>query len=118
MQPERRVMTGREDHPQRRRPAGEQEIQLCQCPGLEQLVQVVDDEQDGLVERVRPGSEPHDDRFAVEFGRWREILDRPVHADDATQRLDNRQPEPLRIALVAVDGYPGGSLAQARGLDP
>ena len=118
MEPERRIMAGRQDHTKLGRPAGKQKLQLGKCAGLEQLVQVVDDEQDGLVERTRPGRDARDDGFAVDLGRWTEILDRLLHAGGAAQRLDDRQPEVLDIALVALDGHPGGSLAQTGGLDP
>ena len=118
MQPERRIVAGREDHTELGWPAGEQKLQLRQCPGLEQLVQVVDDEQNGHVERARSGRDALDDGFAVEVGRWAELFDWSMHADGATQRLDDRQPEVLSIAFVALDGYPGSSLAQTGGLDP
>ncbi len=118
VEPERRIVAGREDHTDLRRPAGKQKLQLCKRSRLEQLVQVVDDEQDGLVEQTRPGRDARDDGFAVDRGRWTEILDRLRHAGDAAQRLDDRQPEVLPIALVAFDGHPGGSLAQTGGLDP
>ena len=65
-----------------------------------------------------PDDDALDDGFAVESGRRAEILDRPLHAGDAAQRLDDRQPEVLPIALVAFDGHPGGPLAQTGGLDP
>ena len=53
MEPEGRIVAGRQDHAQLRRPAGEQELQLRLRVRREQLVQVVDDEHDGLVERAR-----------------------------------------------------------------
>ena len=60
----------------------------------------------------RSSSDSLDDGFSVEFGRWREILDWTLHADGTAQRLDDRQPEALPIALVALDGT-GGNVVMA-----
>ena len=52
MQPERRIVAGRQDHTELGWPPREQLLELRQRIRIEQLVQVVDDEQDGLLERA------------------------------------------------------------------
>ncbi len=81
-------------------------------------MQIVDDEQEGFVERSRSVDDSRLDRIAIEARRGSEIVDRPLHAGRSPQRLHDGEPEPLLVALVALDGDPGSPLAQARSLDP
>ena len=118
MEPERRIVASREDHSQLWRPAVEQHFERRQRPGLEQVMQIVDDEQEGFVERSGAVDDSLHDANTVEAGGWSEIVDRAPHAGGSPQRLHDSEPEPLLIALVALDGDPCRPLAHARSLDP
>ena len=100
------------------RPAGEQALELRERLGRAQLVQVVDHEHDRLVQRAELGDQALDDRVAVELRRRRELLDEPVRAGGGAQLLDHREPEPLRVALAALDRHPGDAIAEAGVVDP
>ena len=118
MQSDRRIVAGRQDHPELRRPAGEQLLELRQRVRGEQLVQVVDHEHDGLLERAQPRDEAFEDGCAIESGRRGQLLDGPMLSGSAPQRIDDREPEALRVVLVALDRHERRPLAQAGGIEP
>ena len=112
-------MAGGQDHVQQPWPPREQELQLRLRIRRDQLVQIVDDEHDGLVERLElrdRGAAPT--RSPSNVRRWRELLHEPVAADRGAQPLDDRQPEALGVAFVALDRHPGRSCAEPRLVDP
>jgi hypothetical protein len=118
MEPDRRVVAGREDDPQARRPASEEALQLAVCLCGGELVEVVDHEHDLVVEPVKLGDEPVDERLAVELrgrGAW---LDQLFGVRDGAERIDDLEPEALQIELAAIDGHPRGPGREALGGDP
>jgi hypothetical protein len=81
-------------------------------------VQIVDHQHDRLVERVKVGQQPLDDGPAVKGRRADNPLHQLVLADGTGELIDDRQPEPLRVALAAVHRDPSDPIDQAFGLDP
>ena len=112
------VMAGGQDHVQQPWPPREQELQLRLRIRRDQLMQIVDHEHDGLVERLELRDETPHQPFAVERRRWRELLHEPVAADRGAQPLDDGQPEALGVAFVALHQHPGRSGSEARRIDP
>ena len=118
MEPQGGVMTGGQDHVQQSWPVREQELQLRLRIRRAQLVQIVDHEHDRLIERLELRDQAPHQPFAVELRRRRELLDEPVPADRGAQPLDDRQPEALGVAFVALHQHPGRSGAEPRFIDP
>ena len=118
MESQGRVMAGGQDHVQQPWPPREQELQLRLRIRRDQLVQVVDHEHDRLIERLELRDQAPHQPFAVELRRRRELLHEPVPADRGTQLLDDRQPEALGVAFVALHRHPGRSCAEPRFIDP
>ena len=114
MESQRWVMAGGEDHVQQWWPLREQELQVCLSIRRDQLLKIVDDEYDWRIERTELRDQPPHQRLAVEPWRWLERLNESVHADRGAQRLDDRQPEALGVAFVALHQHPGRSCAEAR----
>ena len=112
------VMAGGQDHVQQPWPPREQELQLRLRIRRDQLVQIVDHEHDGLIERLELRDEAPHEPVAVELRRRRELLHEAVPADRGAQPLDDRQPEALGVAFVALDQHPGCSCAEPRFIDP
>ena len=112
------VMARGQDDVEQPWPPCEQELELRLRIGREQLVQVVEHEHDGLIESLELRDEPPHQPVAVELRRRRELLHEPVAADRRTQLLDDRQPEVLGVAFVALHRHPGRAYAEARFADP
>ncbi len=112
------VMAGGKYHVQQPWPPREQELQLRLCIRRDQLMQIVDHKHDGFIERFELRDETPHQPFAVELRHWRELLHEPVPADRRAQPLDDRQPEVLGVAFVALHQHPGRSCAEARLIDP
>ncbi len=113
VQPQARLLARAQHHPQGRRPSRQQHFQPLARLGGPQLVQVVDDEHRGLLERREVRQQPLDQRFALEARRRVDPLNR---RHGGGERVDQREPEPLPVPLAALDEHPGG--AQSRILDP
>ena len=118
MQPKLRVAASQQHDPEQRRPASEQEFELRERLWRVQLVQIVDDEHDRLFQRAELREETLDDRFPVELRRRRQLLDERIGAGGAAQLLDDREPEPLGISLVPLDGDPRDPVGKSRIIDP
>ena len=118
MEAELWVSSRRQHHAQRRRDPGEEALQQPQRVGRAQLVEVVDHQHDGLLEPVEAGQQRLDDAVPAE-GRGRaDALDQALLVHRAGQRIDHRQPEVLRVLLVALDRHPGDGIARGAGPHP
>ena len=109
------VLARRQHHAQLRRQLGEEQLEQPQRLRRAQLVQIVDQQHDRPVQRPEVGQQPLDDRLAAERRRRSDALDGAIGAG---QRVDDRQPEALRIALAAFHGDRGDAIGDPRGLDP
>ena len=105
MEAERRVLAGPDDDPELGGTPGEQELQLCHRRGVEQLVQVVDDEHDGRIERAGAGHDPLDDLGPVQARGRDHVVERAVDVR-VPQRPDERQQEAPAVAFLALDRDP------------
>ena len=116
MQTERRIVARCEDHRELRRPAGEQQVQLRERLGLEQLVQVVDDEQDTRVEHARAATMRSTWPRRRSLARGRE----PRSARARLRHAARRRPKARTAADRALRARrsPGGSPAHPFGRDP
>ena len=59
-----------------------------------------------------------DHGLAAERRRGADALDQPLLADGAGQRVDDRQPEVLRVLLAALDRHPRDAVRRGLGLGP
>ena len=118
VQPERRLLASDDDQSQLRGQPGHEELEPPQRIVRAQLVQVVDHQHDRLLERVQVRQEALDDGLTLERRRGGHPLHQLVLADGAGELVDDRQPEALRIALVALNRDPGDAIGRPLGLDP
>ena len=118
MESEGRVMAGGEDHVQQWWAAREQELQLGLRFRRDQLMHVVDHEHDGLVERLELRDQAPYQPVAVEFRRRLELLNESISADRGAQPVDDRQPESLGVAFMALHQHPGRPFAEPGFIDP
>ena len=124
MQPEPGLLPRGEHQRQPRRQPGDEPLEPRLRIGRAELVQVVDHEHDRLVQRPQLRQQPLHHHLALKGGRRADALHEPRAAHGTGERLDDRQPEPLRVALPALDGRPRhaapadgiGPRAQERGL--
>ena len=97
------------------RRAHQEQLELAQRLWRAQLVQVVDHEPDTVLERRQVLQQPLDDPSAVEGRRRRES---PHGGRGAAERVDHRDPEPLRVALLVPDRHPRHRVREPRVADP
>ena len=97
------------------RRAHQEQLELAQRLWRAQLVQVVDHEPDTVLERRQVLQQPLDDPSAVEGRRRRES---PHGGRGAAERVDHRDPEPLRVALLVPDRHPRHCVREPRVSDP
>ena len=76
-------------------------------------MQVVDDEHERLLEPLQLGQQSLDHRGAGEARRRADPLDDLV-AGRAGERVDEVEPEPLRVTFLAIDRDPGHGLVRLR----
>jgi hypothetical protein len=81
-------------------------------------VQIVDDQHDGLLERLQIRQQPFDHELAAQDGSRADPGHGRVPADDAGERVDHRQPEPLAVALAALDRHPRRPLPEPGRVQP
>ena len=118
VQAQPQVMAGGEHEPQPGGRTHEQQLQLAQRLGRAQLVHVVDDQPDSLAEAADIGEQPLHDRVTVQVGRGGQRPHQLRPGRGLPQRGEHRQPEPLRVALLALDGHLRGAPSQPRLGDP
>jgi hypothetical protein len=97
------------------RRAHQEQLELAQRLRRAQLVQVVDHEPDGVVERSQIVQQPLDDHSAVESGRRRQS---PHRGRGATERVDHRDPERLRVRLLVPHRDPRRTVGEAGLTEP
>ena len=74
-------------------------------------MEIVDHQLERLLEPLELGQQPLDDRRAGEARCRTDPLDDLV-AGRIGERVDQREPEPLRVALAALDRDPGDGLVR------
>ena len=109
MQAEGRLLASREQDPQLRRHPREQQLQPGQCVVGAELVEIVDHQLERLLEPLELCLQPLDDRHAGEARCRTDPLDDLV-AGRIGERVDQGEPEQLRVALAALDRDPGDGL--------
>ena len=114
VQAERRLLARREQDPQLCRQPRQQHLQPGERVFGVELVQVVDHQLERLLEPLELGQEPLDHHRACEARRRADPLDDLV-AGRVGERLDQVNPEPLRVTFVALDRDPGDGLVPLRG---
>ena len=118
VQPEARVLARREHDPQRGGQPGQEALEQPERLGRAQLMQIVDDQDDGPSEGAEVGQQVFDDRLAGEGRRRRDPLHPPLRAGRGGEGIDHREPEPLRVPLAAVDRHPRDRSGGCVGLHP
>ena len=103
MKADSRIFTGRQDHAQPPAEAGQEHLEPLRRVGRLKLVQVVDHQHAGLLQRFEVREHLLDDRSSVEGRRRGDLLH---HADGSGERVDHREPEALCIPLIALDRQP------------
>ena len=98
--------------PKMRRRAHQQQLKLTHLGGP-QLVQVIDHQPDLLLKRGQVRQQPFGDRPAVEIGRRRHRPHQLRTSDGIPQRMGYRDPELLRITLLALRRHPRDVVLQA-----
>jgi hypothetical protein len=81
-------------------------------------VHIVDDQPDPVPEPAEIGEQPLDGRPAVQIGSRGQRPDQLRSGGRVPQCAEHRQPEPLRVALLALHRDPRDPLRQARRGDP
>ena len=114
VQGERRLFARREQDPQLGRRPRQQHLKPGERVFAVELVQVVDHQLERLLEPLELGQESLDHRRASEPRRRADPLD-DVVAGRISERLDQVNPEPLRVTFLAVDRDPGDGLVPLRG---
>jgi len=105
VQAERRLLARREHEVQPARQPREQQLQPGQGVRGVELMQVVDHEIERLREPLELGQQPLDHRRARKAGRRADPLDDLV-AGRIRDRIDQLQPESLRVPFTALDRDP------------
>ena len=118
MQAEAERRAGHQHDAQVSRQPRQKELERRQRVVRVQLVQIVDDEDRGLAERPEIREQPLDQHLAAHADRQAGTGGQRTAARDAGERVAHRPPEPLPVALVALDRRPAGVLAQPRVGDP
>ena len=117
---DRGVPARRQHHSRRARQNRQQTLELCQRLSRSQLVEIVDDQHDAFeqVGVIQLRTDHVDQLVAVNPGYrrgWHLGIDRRCRA---AERIQDRSPEPLRILLVAVDGYERDATNVGRAVGP
>jgi hypothetical protein len=112
-QPE--IVAARDHEAKRRRRAHQEQLELAQRFRRVQLVQVVDHEPHTVLERRQVLQQPLDDRPAIERGRRGES---PHGGRGAVERVDHRDPEPLRVPLLVPHRHPRRRVRESGFTDP
>ena len=102
LQPEAQVVPGGEHEPQLRRCTHNQQLELAQRLRA-QLVHVIDHQPEPVVERAEILQQPLDNRPAVQIRCRRQLPHQRRPGRGVPQRVGHRDPEPLRIVLLALD---------------
>lgn len=102
MQVQRQVPAGRQDGVDPGRQVRQQAREVREGVRQGQLVDIVDDEDDAVV-GGQLGQNPVHQRGAAEFGGGRRRLRAGRRTQKIAHGLDQREPEQLRILLVAID---------------
>jgi len=111
-------MPGGEHEPQPVRRAHHQQLQLAQRLGGGQLVHVVDHQPDPVLQPRQVFQQPLDDCPAVQVRRGGQRPHQRGCGRGRPQRVGHRDPEPLRITLLALHRHPGGAPGQDSLADP
>jgi hypothetical protein len=109
-------MAGGQDHVQQAWPAREKELQLRLRIRRDQLMQIVDHEHDGFVERFEVRDEAPHEPVAVELRRRRDLLHDALLADRGAQLLDDRHRSVASRSWRSTST--GRSCAETRFIDP
>jgi hypothetical protein len=118
VQAQPQIMSGGEHEPQLRRRAHDQQLQLAQRFGRVQLVHVVDHQPGPILETAEIGQQPLDGRPAVQIGSRRQRPHQLRPGGRVPQGTEHREPEALRVALLALHRHPRGAVRQAALADP
>jgi hypothetical protein len=113
VQAQPQVMPGRQHEPQRFRRAHDQQLQLAPRLARAQFVHVIDDQPDRVLQWHQVLQQPLGDDPPVQIGRPRQLPHQHRPRCRLAQCAEHRQPEPLRIALVASRRHPRHALGQA-----
>ena len=117
MQPQSHRVAREQHDAQPRRQPSQEALELRPALGRLQLVQIVDDEQAGLVQRLQTRDQSLDDPLAAKGGSLvarRELL----AAREPREPIEHRQPEPPLVTLVAPHRHPAGVRAETGLGDP
>ena len=118
VQPQPQVMSGGKHEPQPVRRAHHQQLQLAQRLGGGQLVHVVDHQPDPVLQPRQVFEQPLDDCPAIQVRRGGQRPHQRGSGRGRPQRVGHRDPEPLRITLLALHRHPGGAPGQDSLADP
>ena len=114
MQAERGFRTGYKHDPRLWRQPSEEQLERRQRVGRLQLVQIVDHQHDGPLQRLQIRQQPFDDELTAQTRSRADPRDRRVSADC----VHHGQPEPLPVALAALDRHPCRPIAGPGRLQP
>ena len=118
VQTQPQVTAGGQHEPQPGRRTHHQQLKLAQRLGGTQLMHVIDHQPDPFPESAEIGQQPLDDRPAVQIGSRGQRPHQFRPRARGPQRAEHRQPEPLRIMLLALHRHPRGALRQVCLADP
>ena len=100
------------------RQASQEPFERCQRVGRLQPVQIVDHQHRRLLERLEILEQALDHERALEAGRRAHPCHELARPRQAGERIDDRHPEPLTIALTAVDRDPRRPTSESLALQP
>jgi hypothetical protein len=110
VQAQPQVMPGSQHEPQLFWRAHNQQLQLVPRLARAQFVHVVDHQPDPVLQRHQVLQQPLSDGPPVQVGRRRQLPHQRGPCCRLAQCAEHRQPEPLRIALVAARRHPRDAL--------
>jgi hypothetical protein len=105
-------MPGGEHKSQLPRGSHDQQLQLSQRLIRAQFVHIIDDQPDRVRQRGQVRQQPLDDRPPVQIWRRGHGLHQHRPRGRLTQRIQHRQPEPLRVSHTAADRHPRNTARQ------
>ncbi len=118
VQPQPQIAACQQHESQLRRRGPDQQLHVADgLVGLE-LVQVVDHQPQRLLERAQIFEQPSDDVRAVQIRRGRQLPHPLRSGTGLAQRVENGEPEHLRIVLLTPHRHPRRALAQTGRGDP
>ena len=118
MQAERGIRTRHQHDPRLCRQPSEEQLERRQRVGRLELVQVVDHQHDRPLERLQIRQQPFDDELAAQAGSRADSGHRRIAADRSASASIDGQPEPLPVALAALDRHPCRPIAEPGRLQP